>query len=82
MAKNSFVAEATFNSWIRFKESQLCIPINVMSCKGIFLLVTTKRHIYRKHEYSGILTVYLDKHFNVWARVSDLRLYPSHFCLI
>ena len=50
--------------------------------KYIFLLVTTKRHIYRKSECRGILTVYRDKHFTVWARVSDLRLCPSHFCWI
>ena len=82
MAKNSFVAQVTFNSCISFKESQLCIPINVMPCKGIFLFVTTKRHINRKNECSRILTVYLDKHFNVSTTVSDLRLCPSHFCLI
>ena len=52
------------------------------ACKYIFLLVTTKRHIYRKSECRGILTVYRDKHFIVWARVSDLRLCPSHFCWI
>ena len=42
--------------------------------KGIFLLLMTKRHIYRKSECSGTLTVYRDKHFNVWVGVADLRL--------
>ena len=50
--------------------------------EGLFHLVTTKQHIYQKGKCVGILAVYRDKHFKVWKRVSDLRLCPSHFCLI
>ena len=55
---------------------------NYAYCKDILLLVTTKLHNYQKSECSGILAVYWDKHFNVWARISDFRLCPSYFCLM
>ena len=36
MTKNSFVAEVTFKSSANFKESQICIPINIMLIKVYF----------------------------------------------
>ena len=55
---------------------------NYAYCKDMLLLVPTKLHNYQKSEFSGILTVYCDKHFNVWARISDFRLCRSYFCLM